>query len=452
MSTRVLTKNFDVENYADIGIYLRYGGYQALKKALKAMQPAEIQDEVRRSQLVGLGGAGFSTGTKWGFIPKGTDLPIYVVVNADEGEPGTFKDRYLMAKAPHQLIEGIIITAYAVGAHLAYIYIRGEYANEIRILEKALAEAREHGFSGKNILDSGFDLDLYVHPGAGAYVCGEETGLIESLEGKKGWPRIKPPYFPAAIGLLGCPTIVNNVETLSHVPHIIERGAEWFVGLSKSGMNGGTRLYGVSGKVEQPGLYELPAGTPLREIIYDHAGGVRGGKKLKAVVPGGLSAPMLTADEIDVTADFPSMMAAGTMAGSGGVIVMDEDTCMVDVLRVVTRFYHHESCGQCTPCREGTGWMARMVERLWRGEGVPGDLETLLDVARNMLGNSIGVMAKFAPHFWQPVLDATPCESSTICLLADAAAMPVVSCVVKFRDEFEQHIRDGKCGLVHGSE
>jgi NADH-quinone oxidoreductase subunit F len=342
-------------------------------------------------------------------------------VNADEGEPGTFKDRPLMEKAPHQLLEGMIITSFAVGIHRAYIYIRGEYIKQIRILEEAIKEAYAKGFLGKNILGSGFDLDIVVHKGAGAYICGEETGLLESLEGKKGWPRIKPPYFPAVIGLFGCPTVINNVETLSHVPHIIVKGAAWFAAMGTE-RNGGTRLFSVSGHVEKPGIYELPLGTPLKEIIYQHAGGIRGGKALKAVVPGGISASILKANEIDVKMDFDSLRTAGSMGGSGGVIVMDEDTCIVEALGVVARFFAHESCGQCTPCREGTGWLAKIMGRILEGEGRMEDIDNLLSIARNMTG-------------------------ATICLLADAAAMPTVSYIEKFRDEFEYHVREKKCDI-----
>jgi NADH-quinone oxidoreductase subunit F len=382
------------------------------------MDAEEVVAQVKVSNLRGLGGAGFPTGVKWGFIPRESNKPKYLVVNADEGEPGTFKDRYLMEKAPHLLLEGTAIAGYAIGSHRAFIYIRGEYGRQIGILEAAIKEAYVSKFLGDNILGSGFDFQVSVYKGAGAYICGEETALLESLEGKKGWPRLKPP-FPASVGLYGCPTIVNNVETLCHVPNIIANGPEWFASLG-SEKNGGTRLFGVSGHVVRPGLYELPMGTPLRKIIFDYAGGVKDGKKIKAVIPGGSSCPVLTAQEIDVNMDFDSLAKIGSMLGSAGVIVMDEETSMVDALHVIARFYAHESCGQCTACREGTGWIERILHRILQGEGVRSDPDLLLDIANNILGN-------------------------TICPLGDAAALPVISFVSKFREEFEFQVSERRC-------
>ncbi|RMG56897.1 MAG: NADH oxidoreductase (quinone) subunit F [Deltaproteobacteria bacterium] len=413
----VLTKYFDDENYRHIDTYMKYGGYSALKKAL-SMSPDEIIEEVKKSNLRGRGGAGFPTGVKWSFVPKESEKPKYLVINADEGEPGTFKDRLIMERGPHLLIEGIVISAYAIGAHTSYIYIRGEFVKPARILEEAIGEAYEKGFLGKNILGSGFDLDVYVHRGAGAYICGEETALIESLEGKKGQPRLKPP-FPAQVGVFGGPTIVNNVETIADIPYIIEHGGEKFASLGTE-KNGGTRLFGVSGYVNKPGIYELPMGTNLKEIIFEHAGGMKDGRKLKAVIPGGSSTPVMTPDEIDVPADFDSLMKAGSMAGSGGIIVIPEGVCMVRVLEILENFYAHESCGQCTPCREGTEWLRKVVSRIEAGKGKEGDLELILEMCENMMGK-------------------------TICPLADAAGMPAVSFVNKFRHEFEYHIREGKC-------
>jgi NADH-quinone oxidoreductase subunit F len=341
-----------------------------------------------------------------------------LVINADEGEPGTFKDRVIMSRGPHLLIEGIAITCFALRAHACWIYIRGEFVREARIVDEAVAEAYAAGLLGKNILGSGFDLDVTVHRGAGAYICGEETSLINSLEGKRGWPRLKPP-FPASVGAFGLPTIVNNVETIADVPWIVTHGGDRFaaIGCEK---NGGTRLVGVSGAVARPGVYELPANVNLKEIIYTHAGGMREGKELKAVIPGGSSTPVLRPDEIDVSYDIESMAKIGTMAGSGGVIVIPEGACMVRALSVLMNFYAHESCGQCTPCREGTGWLKKLVGRIEEGAGRPGDVELILDLCDNMMGR-------------------------TICPLADAAVMPAQSFIWKFREEFDRHIAEGKC-------
>lgn len=415
MNEKILSKLFDVEQAHKIDVYLEKKGYQAVRKAVEKMTPELILEEVKNASLRGRGGAGFPAGVKWGFVPKGVDKPKYLCVNADEGEPGTFKDKYIMSYNPHLLIEGIIITSYCVGIHKAYIYIRGEYENIALRLEEAIAEAEDKGYLGKNILNSGFDLDLFVHRGAGAYVCGEETALLESLEGKRGNPRLKPP-FPASIGLFNCPTVINNVETLSNVPSIILNGADWFcqVGLPK---DGGTRIFGVSGMVKKPGVYELPIGSSLKEIIFDHAGGMKEGKELKAVIPGGMSAPVLTADEIDIKMDFDSLVEAKSMLGSAAIIVIDTDTSMIDVLRLVTKFYAHESCGQCTPCRIGNNWIRKTVNRIASGEGRKEDLDNIIRLANNILGK-------------------------TLCPLGDAAAMPIISIVQKFRQELESYMRN----------
>lgn len=415
MNEKILSKLFDVEQAHRIDVYLEKDGYRAVRKALTDMTAEQILEEVKKASLRGRGGAGFPAGVKWGFVPKGVDKPKYLCVNADEGEPGTFKDKYIMSYNPHLLIEGIIITSYCVGIHQAYIYIRGEYENIALRLEQAIAEAVDKGYLGKNIMGSGFELNLFVHRGAGAYVCGEETALLESLEGKRGNPRLKPP-FPASIGLFNCPTVINNVETLSNVPSIILNGADWFgqVGLPK---DGGTRIFGVSGMVKKPGIYELPIGSSLKEIIFDHAGGMKEGKELKAVIPGGMSAPVLTADEIDIKMDFDSLVEAKSMLGSAAIIVIDKDTSMLDVLRLVTKFYAHESCGQCTPCRVGNNWIRKTVNRMAEGRGRKDDLDNILRLANNILGK-------------------------TLCPLGDAAAMPIISIVQKFRQELESYIRN----------
>lgn len=418
MAEQILTRNFDLPDSHTLRVYRETGGYAAVKKAF-GMAPAAITDEVKHSNLRGLGGAGFPTGVKWGFIPKDSPKPKYLVVNADEGEPGTFKDRYLLERDPHALIEGMIISAYAIGSHLAFVYIRGEYVEPWRIFTAAVEEAYAAGLLGKNILGSGFDLDVIVHRGAGAYICGEETGLISSLEGKKGWPKLKPP-FPAVRGAFDCPTIVNNVETLCHVPHIINRGAEWFASLGTK-TQGGTRMYSISGHVARPGVYELPVSATLRELIYEHAGGIPNGRRLKAVVPGGSSAAILTADEIDVTLDVDGIRDAGSMAGSAGVIVMDETVSIPEALMVVARFYAHESCGQCTPCRESTGWIYKMTRRIVDGKGRKEDLDTILDAARRGTG-------------------------TTICAFYDGAVGPYISYIEKFRAEFEAQVSPVRAG------
>ena len=412
----VLSTRFKDPNGTWMDDYLANDGYQAAKKVLTSMTPEQVIDEMNRAKLRGLGGAGFPTGKKWSFIPKKTNKPKYLVVNADEGEPGTFKDRYILERDPHALLEGMMIAAYAIGCHKAYVYIRGEYFRPAKRLQRAIDEAYSRGWLGKNIQGTGFDLDVVIHRGAGAYICGEETALLSSLEGGKGFPRLKPP-FPAISGLFACPTIVNNVETLACVPFIIRNGAERFASIG-SDSQGGTRLFCVSGHVVRPGVYEESVRVTLRDLI-ERAGGVRNGNKLKAVIPGGISAKIMKADEIDVAMDFNSLMAAGSMAGSGGVIVMDETTCMVDALVSAAKFFAHESCGQCSPCREGTGWVYRILRRITDGRGTLKDLDDLLAIAEDM-------------------------EGKTICVFADAAAWPIQSYITKFRDEFEAYIRTGR--------
>jgi NADH-quinone oxidoreductase subunit F len=413
----VVSKHFGIPGVHRIEVYLKHEGYQALERALKQMTPEQIIDEVKKSSLRGRGGAGFPTGLKWSFVPKGSSKPKYVLANGDESEPGTSKDRPLMEMDPHQLIEGMVIAGRAIGSQQGYIYIRGEYRYIIDITDKAITEAYRAGYLGKNILGSGFDFDLVTHTGAGAYECGEESALMESLEGKRGYPRIKPP-FPAVVGLYGCPTIINNVETLSTVPAIIRGGGEWYAGLG-SPKNGGTRLYSISGHVNRPGIYELPLGFPLRRLIEDVAGGMRGGKTLKAVIPGGSSCPLLSAEEIDVALDYDSVAKIGSMLGSGGTVIFDEDTCMVDLARRIMHFYAHESCGWCIPCREGTAWLRKMLDRFHEGGGRSEDITLIEELSKNMLGR-------------------------TFCPLGDAAALPTISIVKKWRNEFEDHLH-GKC-------
>jgi NADH-quinone oxidoreductase subunit F len=403
--------------------YVAAGGYEAAKKALTSMTPEQVTEEVTKAKLRGLGGAGFPTGRKWMFIPKQSSKPKYLVVNADEGEPGTFKDRYILERDPHELLEGMIIAAYAIGSHKAYVYIRGEYFRSAKRLQRAIDEARNEGWLGKNIQGTGFDLDVVIHSGAGAYICGEETALLTSLEGGKGFPRLKPP-FPAISGLFGCPTIVNNVETLACVPFILSNGAEAFAAIGTKNQ-GGTRLFCVSGHVARPGVYEAPVGVGLKALI-EMAGSMRNGNRLKAVIPGGISAKILRADEVDVAMDFDSLMAAGSMAGSGGVIVIDETASMIDVLGSAVKFFADESCGQCSPCREGTGWVHRIMKRVSAGQGRLQDLDDLLDIAGDM-------------------------EGKTICVFADAAAWPVQSYITKFREEFEAYIRSGSKVVGHSA-
>jgi NADH-quinone oxidoreductase subunit F len=417
---RILTRNVDKEGSHTLAVYEAGGGYRALRSALRDASPDKVMDEVKKSGLRGRGGAGFPTGLKWSFMPKDTAKPKYLICNADESEPGTFKDRVLLEKDPHLVLEGCLLSAYAMGASAAFLYIRGEYVYASRILEKAIDDAYAKGYAGRNVLGSGYDCDLVLHVGAGAYICGEETSLMSSLEGNRGYPRLKPP-FPAQAGLWGCPTTINNVETLANVPFIVERGADWFLGIGKPPKNTGPKLYALSGHVKRPGVYEAPMGLPLRELIYDLGGGMLlDDRPLKAVIPGGSSVPVLTADECDVDLDFDSLAAKGSMLGSAGVIVMDSGTCMVKAIERVAHFYAHETCGQCTPCREGCGWMERILSRIEHGEGRQEDMDLLLDVASNILGN-------------------------TICPLGDAAAMPVASFVTKFRSEFQYHVDRKTC-------
>lgn len=416
METKLLSQHYDKPEYVSLKGYLNLGGYEVLKKALK-MEPKAIIDEVKASGLRGRGGAGFPTGTKWTFLPENGE-PRYLLCNADEGEPGTFKDRIMLERAPHQLIEGMIISAFAVKSAKSYIYVRGEYQMCIRKLEKAIREAYDAGFLGKNILGSGFTHDMDVYSGAGAYICGEETGMISSLEGKKGQPKLKPP-FPAVQGYLAKPTIVNNVETLAAVSLILRDGAAAYrkFGTEKSP---GTKLFSVSGNVRKPGVYEVPLGYPLADLIQVECGGLEPGRRLKAVIPGGSSAPVLTAEEaMKATMDYECLQGMGTMLGSGAVIVIDDSNCMVDLLKVIMHFYHHESCGQCTPCREGTGWLHKIVHSIVSGEGRLQDVDLIPRVSRQMMGR-------------------------TICALSDAAAMPAISFVEKFRDEFEFFVREGR--------
>jgi NADH-quinone oxidoreductase subunit F len=413
----LISRRFGIPNSNKIDVYLQTEGYQALEKALKQMTPEQIIDETKKSNLRGRGGAGFPAGMKWFFVPKDNPKPKYIIANADESEPGTCKDRPLMEMDPHQLIEGMVIAGKAVGSHQGYIYIRGEYRYVQEILDGAIAEAYERGYLGKNIRDSGFDFDICSHTGAGSYECGEESALMESLEGKRGYPRIRPP-FPAVVGLYGCPTVINNAETLSSVPSVIRLGGEAYANLG-SPKNGGTRLFSISGHVNRPGIYELPMGFNLKRFIEEVAGGVPGGKKIKAVIPGGCSCPLLAADEIDVALDFDSVAKIGSMLGSGGTVVIDEDTCMVDMARRIMHFYAHESCGWCIPCREGTAWLGKMLDRFHEGAGRAEDIPLIDELSKNMLGR-------------------------TFCPLGDAAAMPTISIVKKWRHEFEEHL-SGKC-------
>jgi NADH-quinone oxidoreductase subunit F len=416
----ILFRNVWKKNSQALATYQAGGGYANLKKYL-SMKPEDIIETVKRSNLRGRGGAGFPTGLKWSFLPKENPKPRYLCVNADESEPGTYKDRVIIEQDPHQLIEGTVVSCHAIRSRTAYIYIRGEFHEGARILEGALQEARAAGYVGRNILGTGVDVEVHVHRGAGAYECGEETALLESLEGKRGQPRMKPP-FPANVGLYGCPTIVNNVETLICVPLILERGPEWFAGYGVE-KNGGPKLYSISGHVKRPGSYEAPMGrVTLRELIYGdgYAQGIRGGRKLKAVVPGGSSTPVLTADEIDIGMDFESVAKAGSMLGSAGTIVMDDSTCMVWAARNLTYFYKHESCGKCSPCREGTGWLLRLLTQIEEGKGAEKDLDTLWRVTDAIAGK-------------------------TLCPFGDAAVAPPQSNLKKFREEFEYHVREKQC-------
>jgi NADH-quinone oxidoreductase subunit F len=410
LEVKVLTRRFGLENSASLETYLATDGYKALQKA-RSMKPEEIIEEVKISNLRGRGGAGFPTGMKWSFVPRTSPKPKYIVVNADESEPGTCKDRLLIENDPHQLIEGALIAGLAVDSHAGYIYIRGEYRYLIEIMDQAIAEAYAHG-----ILGNGFD--LYTHTGAGAYECGEESALLESLEGKRGIPRIRPP-FPAVVGAFQSPTVLNNVETYCAVPAILRDGGKAFADLGTP-KNGGTRMFCLSGHVNKPGVYELPMGFNLMRMINEVGGGMRGGKKLKAVIPGGSSCPVLKAEECDLAMDYDSVAKAKSMLGSGGVIVMDEDTCMVKAMLRIMKFYAHESCGWCIPCREGTTWLRKLLERMHNGMGQKSDIPLMGELAKNMLGR-------------------------TFCPLGDAAAMPMISFVEKFRDDFEAHLGGNPC-------
>lgn len=427
MAKQLLLAQINQPGIQSLEGYRANGGYASVEKALKKMTPDEVVEEVKKSGLRGRGGAGFPTGMKWSFLAKPEGVPRYLVCNADESEPGTFKDRYLMERIPHLLIEGMITSSYALGAHTSYIYIRGEYFYLVRILEKAIAEAYAAGWLGQNILGTGFNLDLFVHPGAGAYICGEETALLESLEGKRGNPRIKPP-FPAVKGLYDCPTVVNNVETIAAVVPIVNDGGDAYARIG-IGRSTGTKLISASGHINKPGVYEIEMGLPVEEFIYsdEYCGGILNGKKLKAVVAGGSSVPILPADLILKTAQGePRLMtyeslaaggfASGTMLGSGGFIVMDESTSIVKNLFTFARFYHHESCGQCSPCREGTAWMEKILHRLIDGHGTIQDIDLLWDIQSKIEGN-------------------------TICPLGDAAAWPVASAIRHFREEFEEYVK-----------
>jgi NADH-quinone oxidoreductase subunit F len=426
MERRLLFEHIDVPGINTYDVYRSKGGYASVEKALKTMAPDAVVEEVKKSGLRGRGGAGFPTGMKWSFLAKPEGVPRYLVCNADESEPGTFKDRYLMERIPHLLIEGMITSSFALGANTSYIYVRGEFFYVIRILEQAIAEAYANGWLGKNILGTGYDLNLYVHPGAGAYICGEETALIESLEGKRGNPRIKPP-FPAVKGVYDCPTVVNNVETIAAVVPIVNNGGEAYAAIGV-GKSTGTKLISASGHINKPGVYEIELGVPVEEFIYSDAfcGGIWKGRKMKAVVAGGSSVPILPAHLITTTANGePRLMsyesladggfATGTMLGSGGFIVMDETASVVHNLYTFTRFYHHESCGQCSPCREGTGWMEKILHKILDGHGKMSDIDLLWDIQSKIEGN-------------------------TICPLGDAAAWPVASAIRHFRPEFEAYI------------
>ncbi len=407
-----------IPDYHRIDVYEAHGGYAMLRKAL-GMKPEEVTDEVKKSNLRGRGGACFPTGLKWTFMPKQTEKQKYLCINGDESEPGTFKDRQIFEFNPHVMIEGAIIASYAMGVTIAYLYIRGEYGKWIALVQKAVDDAYARGYLGKNIMGSGFGVDLYIHRGAGAYICGEESALMNSLEGQRGYPRVKPP-FPAQNGLWGCPTTINNVETIANVPLIMKIGWEAYskIGAAK---HPGPILVGISGHVNKPGVYEVPTGVPLTELIQNYAGGVPGNKRIKAVIPGGSSTMILRGESIDgVTMDADSLKAAGSSVGTAGLIVMDEDTDLIRVITRITKFYYHESCGQCTPCREGTGWMFKILKRFEKYEATPEDIDLLLDIANNIEGN-------------------------TICALGDAAAWPVQSMINRFRDEFEKRaLKSGK--------
>jgi NADH-quinone oxidoreductase subunit F len=413
---KIISRRFGM-GATDIDRYLELDGYKAVQKALQ-IGAEGIINEMKASNLRGRGGAGFPTGMKWSFVPKESAKPKYVLCNGDESEPGTCKDRLIFEHDPHAVIEGVMIAAIAINSHKGYIYIRGEYRYLLEIMQKAIADAYAKGFLGKNIFGSGYDLDIYWHGGAGAYEVGEESALMESLEGKRGVPRIKPP-FPAVVGLWGGPTVINNAETLATVPHIMLMGGQKYAETGTP-RNGGTRLFCLSGHVAKPGVYELPLGYNLKQMIYEVGGGIANGNKLKAVVPGGSSVPVLKAGEIDVAMDFDAMMKAGTMLGSGGVVVLDDQTCIVKFALRTMQFYQHESCGWCIPCREGTDWLRKTLRRFHAGGGVAKDIDNMQYLAENMLGR-------------------------TFCPLGDAAAMPTIGFITKFRNEFEDHLDGRPC-------
>jgi len=413
MQVQVLSARFDIPDANTIEVAKKHGAYATLEKVF-AMQPEEIIELVKASGLRGRGGAGFPTGLKWSFLPKNIDKPVYLAVNSDESEPATFKDRYILVRDPHSLIEGIIICCYAIKSHAAYIYIRGEYTTQVKVLQAAIDEAYAAGYLGDNVAGTDFKLDVTVHRGAGAYVCGEETALLESIEGRKGQPRSKPP-FPAVEGLYGCPTIINNVQSIASLPFILTNGPDAYkaFGTEKSP---GTHLFGISGLVKRPGMYELPLGLPLLEVIEKVAGGVRDGRSLKGVIPGGSSTPVLTPEEAQtVTLDYESMAAHKTMFGSGGIVVLDDTVDMVKLVENLISFYHHESCGQCTPCREGLGWMLKIVKKIIRGEGATADIDLLTELCDNI-------------------------EMKTVCVLSAACTMSTRSYLNKFRHEFEAYV------------
>lgn len=413
-------------DWRSLDAYRQAGGYDAAQRALQGLAPEAVIEEVKASGLRGRGGAGFSTGQKWSFMPKpGGPKPTFIACNGDESEPGTFKDRQIIERNPHLLVEGLIITGHAIGARAAYVYLRGEYVTGFRTLVRAVEEARAAGLLGPRHCGVEREFDVHVMRGAGAYICGEETGMIESAEGKKGQPRKRPP-FPAVYGLWGCPTTVNNVETISQVPAIIRKGAAWFKGIGTQTSTGNT-LYGISGHVNRPGVYELPLGTPLREIIEVHAGGVRNGNRLKAIIPGGVSMPVLSAEQVDVRMDHDSLKQAGTLLGTGGIVVMDETACMVRAAIVIARFFRHETCGQCTQCREGTAWLYKLLRRVESGEGSLADLETIDQIGGYM-------------------------EGQTICALSDAAAWAATGFLRRFRPEFEAHVHGKTCPLPESFE
>ena len=413
----LLTKYVREPNSFTLDFYLEHDGYEGLKKAL-AMPPEQVIEIVKTSGLRGRGGAGFPTGMKWQFVDKKSPNPKYLACNADESEPGTFKDHLLMERNPHLLIEGCAIACYAIGAKVAYIYIRGEFFHVQSVLERAIEEAYDAGYLGRNILGSGFDCDVYIHRGAGAYEAGEETALLESLEGKRAQPRNKPP-FPAVVGLYGKPTAVNNVETLCNVPLIVANGPEWYAGLGPE-KNGGPKLYCVSGHVRRPGVYEASMHVTLRELIDGFAGGVREGRTLKAVIPGGSSVPILMPDQLDTQASFDAIQKAGSFLGSAAIVVLDDTTCMVWLAQNLLHFYRHESCGKCTPCREGTDWLYKILQKIERGAGRPRDLDLLSSISANIGGK-------------------------TLCAFGDAAATPVITTLKHFRHEYEAHVREGRC-------